>query len=215
MLRSTIPETLDESGFSLLELILSLVLLAFLSAGLISSLQLGLRAWERTTQDRPDQQQVYFAQKALRHFLGSARAVPTDAKRPQGPIVFDGAGSALQFITQMPPQFGFGGDYYVAIGVRAQPSGRKDLVLGVSAYFPGAFPQQKADETTVVENVSSVGLRYFDVAEPRNAPEWREVWKDRTLLPALVSVDVAFPQGDQRLWPTLVVAPQRQGSLLP
>lgn len=208
----------SEDGFSFLELVASLFVLALIAAALTSSLHLGLKAWDRTGSANGAAGQAFFAQKALRQFLEAARPVPVASGQPNGPLWFSGKADTLQIISQMPSQFGLGGAYSLTIAARFNASGSKDLTLtpvafGFDAQDWPPTTAQSDNETVVLENVTGIAVRYFGDPQGGNAAVWTPTWEGRSTLPLLIAIDVTFPQDDPRLWPTLIVAPALRGGI--
>ncbi|CAA2142189.1 hypothetical protein HYPP_03218 [Hyphomicrobium sp. ghe19] len=205
----------NDAGFGFLELIISLVLLSLLSLTLTWSLRIGIQTWDKVTKDQDAQADVYFAQNALRLFLSSARVDPN----AQGtmPLKFEGAADNLVLIARMPEQFGYGGDYQVAIKARRREGGQTDLVILPSVYDPrtGERATPNRSETVLLSNIKALVFRYLGAPTEIQSPEWSLGWNDRTKLPVLISLDITFPDGSNRFWPTLLVAPRISGALVP
>lgn len=207
-------ESVTEAGFSFLELVISLVLLSLLTLALMWSLHIGIQTWDKATKDQDAQADVYFAQNALRLFLSSAHL---DANAQTSTrIAFEGSNDGLVLLARMPEQFGYGGDYKVAIEARRRPDNQFDLVLLFSLYPPiaGEQTRSKQSETVVLPNIKTLAFRYFGALTETQSPDWSPHWSDRSKLPKLISVDVTFPEASKRFWPTLLVVPRLSGNLL-
>lgn len=202
---------LQEDGFSLIELIVALMLLAVISLTLASSLRLGITAWTRVAGGDNRQSEIFFSQRAIRRFVELARPVPIDNVRLEKGLHFAGSADRLRFISRLPAKFGLGGDYLIEFAVRTRASGQKDLVV-VPAIHTGAEDEGSKNgdgiETTVVADIASASWSYYGLASERDVPSWSETWQTRLGLPQLIALNVTFPPGGRRVWPPLLIAPR-------
>ncbi len=56
--------------------------------------------------------------------------------------------------------------------------------------------------------IEAAKFGYYGAERAGAEAEWRERWDVADRLPALIVLEVAFPAGDSRSWPDLVVAPR-------
>lgn len=199
------------AGFTLLELVVALAVLALLmlllTGGVRSSLDLLDRAATRSEaiEDLP------LAHQALRRILAGAMPVtlPPPANDEPAQIRFAGDASWLELVGHLPEPAG-GGTWRIALATHDGDAGRA-LVL---RWIPldateGSSP---GGEAVLLEHIAGLRLAYLGDDGPGLAPAWADSWRDRRRLPRLVRVEVSFPIGDDRLWPPLVVAPMVDAS---
>lgn len=208
-----IARSRSDDGFSFLELVASLFILALLSAALTSSLHLGIDAVRRTAEVE-HAGQTYFAQKALRQLFENARPVSED-DRPNSPPLFNGAADAVQFAADMPPQFGGGGLYRMKISSSSSKAGKKDLVLTTSILTPELRSAGTDYATIVLSRIDRVEIKYLKPRNEREASLWVHNWPAQGSLPLRIAIDVVFPPGDNRIWPQLIVSPKLSGGVRP
>jgi general secretion pathway protein J len=60
----------------------------------------------------------------------------------------------------------------------------------------------------LIKGLDRASFTYYGVDEPGAAPTWHDSWSDRFALPGLIRINGAFPAGDARHWPDLVIAPR-------
>lgn len=62
---------------------------------------------------------------------------------------------------------------------------------------------------TLVPGIAGLSFAYFGVRGTADggAPRWHDHWWDRPHPPELVRIRIAFPRGDRRHWPDLVIRP--------
>ena len=86
---------------------------------------------------------------------------------------------------------------------------RTQLVMRRRLYQPGTGEAEvigEAKERVLLDGIADLEISYFG-AERRGDPAvWHRRWLNSAALPALVRIEVAFEDGDRRLWPELTVA---------
>ena len=189
-----------EAGFTLVEMLVSLGLLAvaalLLAEGFASSRGLGLAMEARNTAGET----VAAAQRLLRARIEQAH--PATRYEASTPVVdLEGTPDHLDFIA---PPLGSGD-----VGeVRRQhlwltPAGDLDLTAR-----PLRTPAEAAGEDHVLlRRVAGIDLAYFGAAAPGGARAWRTDWTHSASPPELVRLRARFGAGDRRVWPELIVRP--------
>ncbi|HSO43597.1 MAG: prepilin-type N-terminal cleavage/methylation domain-containing protein [Rhodospirillales bacterium] len=211
----------SEAGFTLLELLAALTVLAVLMAMMFGGLRFGARVWESGDEGLRGLSELQTAAGFIRRQI--AQAIPTEAGSGEAgeeamPLpAFRGTEDALRLVGPAPSQFLPGGLYEMVLGVEdgmAAGGGRRfsvwwrPLGRGEDARAVSIDADWRTKQAVLIEGISEVHISYFgqavDVDEP---PRWQDRWETMPLPPALVSVRVAFPAGDRRFWPDLVMAP--------
>jgi len=201
---------LKARGFTLLEMTVVLALIAMMSIIIIEALRFGGRAYTEVMTVDDDEWHLFAAQRFLRAVLESAQ--PFKPERAEG-LAFGLEGSATQLSvsSSRSPLRGPGSltRYHIFVDAdRTRPT-RSNLMIRGHVDRDGRAESDPAPDKAevLVENVSRIEWSYFDA--PCNAQAvWRETWKGRRDLPALVRARIVFPPGDARHWPDLVVAPR-------
>jgi hypothetical protein len=67
---------------------------------------------------------------------------------------------------------------------------------------------------SLVDGVGAMRIRYFGSLRDGDDPGWRDAWPAPDRLPDLVTLELAFADGDPRRWPALSVAPKRAALLI-
>jgi general secretion pathway protein J len=196
-----------QDGFTLLELMVTITLLALLSLLLFSGLRFGVRAWDGNEAHGAGMDELRVVRNLLQRELEAAwpAYVTTD---PVNPVIdFDGGENAVSFIAP-PPQ-------------SLQTQGRARITLASArdgshvALMMRARPELAAGNAggwsePLLRNLAAVRFSYFGVAAQGAAPAWRANWPSGKTFPQLVRVHVEFAKGDGRVWPDLIVAPRIQ-----
>lgn len=206
MSRAPLDQPSSQAGFTLLELLIAMTVLALLMTLTFGGLTFGARAWERTLQTTSDVLDLRASQTLLRNALGHAypRLV---AKGAEAAFVdFDGTPTRVRFLAPPPQVFAAGGR--ASFDLRADTQGgRTKLVLAIGPEIPGATPTPIAEDI-LLDNVKSISFSYFGSPGQQETETWRDTWQNRMNLPKLVRVHVEFAEGDARIWPDLIVATQ-------
>jgi general secretion pathway protein J len=191
-----------DGGFTIIELLVSLVILSMLSMMMIMGLGTGRRVWERMDQSALAIESVEGAQTLLRDRIERTYgATRFDAAMPYAD--FRGQATRLDFLAPPPevarPQALFRYDLSL--------SGDGDLLLSSWSDI-AADPAHPAITTvTVLKRVQAIDIAYYGSAAPDNTPRWRSVWDHQPAPPRLVRVRLAFAPGDSREWPEMIVKP--------
>lgn len=206
-------------GMTLVEVMVSLALLALLSAGLVSSFRLGERTYRQLTTGITADRDLVTAQSFLRQVLETAYPIRPDPGARVSAFGLEGSETQLAVTAPMPRGAGGSGHYRYEFVVETTAGGSKKLVVhwsldrnGASAAFDGATSDASHSET-LIEGLQTLEWGYLEPVRPTDtltlgAARWRSSWSESRKLPALVRLRVTFPPKDARRWPELLVAPR-------
>lgn len=190
-------------GFTLIELMIALTLLGLLAMALSGGFRFGLRAWERGQAHATADDEIRVAQSTLRrelqrsypYFLGDANG--------HAHVDFRGTADSLVFLGPPPAALVDGG--WARIAVQSElHNGKQDLVVSVQPELAASSPEREH----LLDGAQSIAFAFYGKYGEENVPRWHERWEDGAVLPQLVRLDVAFPDGDPRHWLDFVVAPR-------
>ena len=205
-----------ESGFTLLELLVALSLVGLMSVAIFGGLRFGTRTWEAGSARSEQINEVVLTQSLMRRHLIQLAAFDQVQQRSETAPVFEGEGQFVRFLAPLALQVGLGGVYQFELAVEDGAEGRARLVIRWRLYRPDRAPDEPfdpADQRVLLDGLEDAEFRYFGAVNRRDDPEWRELWPGQALLPSLIALEVAFPDGDRRRWPLFQVAPRRLPSL--
>ncbi|MBE7243620.1 MAG: prepilin-type N-terminal cleavage/methylation domain-containing protein [Actinomycetospora chiangmaiensis] len=187
------PDNAGEAGFTLVEMLVSLAL-----CGLVALLMLHtLRATAAITGSahRLDaQEEVHLVRVHLRKVLSQVAGRRIDGRYPP----FLGLPDRLVVAVQADPDVTRGAEARLDLGVAPGGDGL-DLIEANGPASPPARPE------LLLGRIAALQLRYFGVQRKDPVPGWAPAWTRPDAPPALVEVSVAFPPGDGRSWPSLVL----------
>jgi len=210
--RTTKVETLlarRSAGFTLVELMVALLLLALISGVLYGSLSLSATSWDRGEAKAEQASDMRQTAEFLRQALAAEHPLRLH-KAVDQPLYFAGASDSLAFAGTTPGRVG-GGIYYFRIGLA--PGGESSKLLlsrtipDYSALKAPSF--DAADASVLADGIGELKFSYFGRDPDANDtvdPTWRDRWDDPQILPLLIRMDVKTALGTS--WPSLVVEPR-------
>lgn len=188
------------SGFTLLEVLVALVVFGMLLAMLAQGLQVGLRGWAVAQGIGAGTPTLESVDLALRGLLG--RALPAD------PLTYDrafiGTPTAMAFTTTMPEQSGASVPLEADVTLRVEGP---RLVLRWRPHHARwiAIPPPPATEL-LVDGVIGLQVAYFQPTRDGRGGRWLTSWSSNPDPPRLVRIRLVFAPNDRRHWPDIVAA---------
>lgn len=169
----------NEAGFTLLEAIISISILAGIMAALAPVLYTTIRTSDRARIETQTQEEVRVASLALRRVLSGTLWLPKEWKDE----AFAGDASSLRFITNAALK-----DRLSRAEVTIRSNGHdSDLVLRVQTIGKA----KEVEEAVLMSGVQSVTLSYWGTETGATSPVWRRSWKN-IKPPKLIAFDVQF-----------------------
>lgn len=191
------PTAGPSRGFTLIEVVIALTLVAVILTGLVSALVSFGKTSTRIEERSLASDDVRLVYAFLEQSLGAA--APRVRVRPEDSVPvgwFEGSGTELEWLGLMPARHGVGGLYHLRLGVE----GGRRLVLH---YLPYAGDDPPPDWGAAESHLLLAGVTAFDLAyRALDEDEWRAEWSATEVLPARVKVGLAV-RG--QAWPELIV----------
>ena len=196
----------QQSGFTLLELLVALVVLGFLMVGLTQGARTGLAMWGAQTRRLGETAELDVGARALRMLLSDIHTpqpsnVGTGAATPN----FEGSSDKLTFVGDMPTGFGTTRRANITLELVQE---RLVLLWTPHRHETTTAPEPKPTETELIRGVERLEFAYWGTASPDQPAGWQD---QSGSPPELIRVRLTFPKGDRRRWPDLVVAPISSG----
>jgi len=199
-------------GFTMIELMIALVLLALVSAVLFGSLNLAGRSSDAGNAKAESSSGMRLAGDYLRTQLAAQH--PQRMRKIQDfPLLFGGDAEQLRYAAPLTGRVGLGGVWYYRLKLANVP-GREKPSLILERMIPDVNAADRpefadADRSVLADDIKEIKLGYYGISNDASmdeAPTWRDQWDDMQLLPQLIRVDVTPDKGPA--WPTLVIAPR-------
>jgi len=196
----------NQTGFTLLELLIAMALMGLVLVMLYGSLRLGMRSWDVGEQRAESVNEVRLIEDFIRRQLRQSMTVYREDSEQGQVVVFEGEADRLTFVAPMLNYLGLGGLYVIQFDV-VQDQGTDRLRMRWSPYRPiveSALQSKETpapEETILVEGVSDLQWEYFGVLEDEQEPQWYERWQSVEQRPQLVRLNLSV---QEQRWPDLV-----------
>jgi general secretion pathway protein J len=178
-----------QSGFTLIELVVAMVLLGAMMLMLYSGLTFSLRSWDagdangRLTADRRISEN--FLRRELSELFPMRWKDPMNLK-----FAFEGESATLRFVSSRPAGISQGG--LSLVGLAAEPAGRlRNLVMRRAMPDDDAKdfkPLDRAEGTVLIADIDSVAFEYFGAENDFTQPKWSNSWTFEGRIPEMVRV---------------------------
>lgn len=189
-----------ERGFTLVEVVLAMVLLATMMLLLYSGLSFALRSWDAGEANGRRFADRRVAENFLRREL--SELFPMRWKDPmEVKVAFDGQPQSLRFVSSRAPGIQLGGLSLVGLELEeGAERGRRNLVMRRAMPDDAARdfgPLAKGEAHVILEDVDSVSFSYFGAENDFSEPQWFDAWKFPGRIPQVVRMRVRTADGTE------------------
>ena len=202
MMRTAAKQAGGEAGFTLVEMLVSLTLLAMAAALMLEGLGSGQRLWAGEAARTARGETIEAAQSLLRTRIEGLRPTTRfDATTAYADV--DGAKGQLVFVAAPgdPDQPAAARRYRLALGDRG------DLLFGAAPAQVDASAAPAYTDQVLMRDVEGLDISYYGPDPSGAAPHWQADWSRRASPPELVRIRLALKDGDRRVWPDLIIHP--------
>ena len=187
------------SGFTLMETLVSLIVLGFIIGGLAQALRFGMAAWDRQVGVIDRDSALDSTNRILRMLL--SRMMPGDDPHV---LAINGEADRLSFTAELP------------MNAPSSPTRLADLTLDRSAgdrlllrwtlhLHARRLAPAVVRQTVLLTGVRQVRFAYFRPQAAHDAAGWTTSWQS-AYAPELVRVHIEFRDASKH-WPDVIVAP--------
>lgn len=187
-----------QRGFTLLEVLVALVVLAFLMAGLAQGVQFGVRAWNTEVAAAGRSAELSTTDRILRRLV-SAMEPPSDSDEKS----MSGTPEAMRFTADLPKGAPTGPLRTAAITLMVDDQHRLILRWVPKPHAALLGPPPGSHDSILMTGVQTLTLSYRRVTGV-----WTGQW-DRNDLPMLIRIHLIFTKPAARHWPDILIAPMR------
>jgi prepilin-type N-terminal cleavage/methylation domain-containing protein len=193
-LSQLVTRTSREGGFTLIEVLVTLALLAFVLVLTAEGVRYARATWKAAARlDQHSNSDV--SETFLRARLAEAMPVYEQRKAGVMRVLFQGTREAVSFVAPAPNgPVGAGLYRYVLEAAAAAPPAQPSLIVKLvphQATLAEAMAEPRPDRHVLVRNIKSVSFRYFGRGEIKAQPAWHSAWTRTDAMPSLVEIAVA------------------------
>jgi general secretion pathway protein J len=187
------------TGFTLVEVVITLTILGFICLIIFGAFRLGLSAWERGESVKNEYQEARIVSQLITQQVKSAVPFKIKTQQAEGDyLAFEGDARSLRFVSSLPvrgkqPE----GLVYARYEFKEEGSeGGRLILYEEKALNKDFFAEDPKEERAVslLERISSVRFEYFREEDPLNnqQEEWVEEWnaKDEKRLPKALKMTI-------------------------
>jgi general secretion pathway protein J len=197
-----------QRGFTLLEMLLVVILLAILLAGAYGGISASVRGMHSGEAAIERVDKLRTVQEFLRHQI--SRILPFPYARSKDGLkveVFRGDGKFMRFVAPMPGYLSRGGAYVQTLELAP---GKDGMQLVFTSTLLNGFDMDKskaAEESTVVllDHIDDGAFSYRGLNQKGELMDWTEGWKDSGTTPLMVGLDLHLAAGNRIGWPRMTI----------
>lgn len=186
-----------QRGFTLIEIVLAMVLLAAMMLLLWQGLNFSLRSWDAADTVGRGAADRRIGEAFLRREL--SELFPMRFRDPTRVVVaFLGYHDGMRFVSSRPAGAALGGLSLVGLEVMGDARTGRNLVMRRAPPDSDANnwdPIAKAEPTVLISGVDSIELSYFGRENDFMDPSWRDEWKPLDRIPQIVKLRVRLADG--------------------
>jgi prepilin-type N-terminal cleavage/methylation domain-containing protein len=204
MLRTGPGASPRQSGFTLLEMLVVVIVLGLLMVGLTQGVRTGITMWGAQQRRVGQTAELDAGARILRLLL---TGISTPAASAVGGSAtdngFSGDAGQLKFVGDLPTGLGTTRRADITIVLR-----KGNLVLSWTPHrheIP-LGPPPRPSEAELVAHVARLDIAYWGSTAPDQPAAWQARW-DGPAPPELIRIRLGFAKTDRRRWPDLVAAP--------
>jgi general secretion pathway protein J len=177
-------------GFTLLEVMLAILLLALLLAGTWGAIRTAVRGMHsgELAIDRVNRLRVAeeFVRRQVSRTMPLAFAQDQDTNTN---FVFEGRADFMRFVAPMPGYLSKGGPYVQTLAFVGSRGGGRELVF-TDTMLNGFDPDAKADTepSVLLDQIADGHFEYRTLDENGDLTDWSDQWDDPSLTPVMVRV---------------------------
>jgi len=181
------------SGFTLIETVISLVLLSFIALIGYQGLAFGMEQWRKGHERLESGYAYQQAMGWVRNSLGTAEKV-VDVRVGLREYLFDGGARNVMFVARF-DRARRGGLYVTRLFHDAADN---SLQVSYYLYHPEIDPEKtgiEPDRVTILEDVAALKISYYGKARGGRSLRWHADWRKNLKLPRLIRLDLETVDG--------------------
>lgn len=196
-----------QAGFTLIEVLLAVALMAMIMALAYGGLRASTRAAYRGEERIANVQNMRMAHQFVRRQLNQVLPLAYMSD-DQDRITFEGDSNKITFVSSMPGYLGFGGPQVQSIALEPGEQGL-DLVLRhlpLAASDDGGL--DNTDAIVLLEGIERGQFSFLGRDELGEIGEWESYWEQVEAPPESISLELELNEELQLTWPLLIASRQ-------
>lgn len=199
------PRSRLSSGFTLLEVLLALVLFAFVMAGVWGALSGATRITHSANALMVRSEAVHTTQRFIRTWLAAAQPQPYLDADSQRAREFTGDAKSMRYVAPLPFQAGHAGLYVQTLELVPGQAGGYALDLDYVPYTGGKPAADKPARHVLLDDVHGGKFEYLAAAAFGKPAAWRGDWTAANGLPLAVRIHLDPGWKERVAFPDLLV----------
>ena len=195
-----------QSGFTLIEMLLAITLLALLIAGAYGGIRTAAKAMhagERAI-DRADRLRT--AQVFLRTQLSHIVPLTYERDDTENTVhVFDGNAQFMRFVAPMPGYLSRGGPYVETLELRRGGNGLQLVFTDSMLNGYDASNPQTDEPVVLIDGIRAGQFQYRSLDDQGQLTDWFSAWPDPSITPLMIRISLDMQSTAQLPWPELDV----------
>lgn len=195
-------------GFTLLEVMLAIMLLALLLAGTYGAIRTAVHAMHsgETAIDRTNRLRV--AQEFMRRQISRIMPLAFDHDEAMATNrVFEGKGNTMRFVAPMPGYLSKGGAYVQTLSFAGNRRGGKQLLF-TDSMLNGFDPDAKKSDTEpsiLLDQIEEGRFEFRTLDENGDLTDWSDRWDDPSITPVMVRIVIRMLPQARIEFPTMEI----------
>lgn len=198
-------------GFTLIEMLLAVALLAMVLALAYGGLRTSIRAAARGEVVIENTSHMRIVHQFLRRQLSQMLPLPYISDEDER-VMFEAGPDFIQFVAPMPGYLGLGGPHVQRIELVPGAEG-DDLIYQHGLFRDFAeYGFGDRDPVLLIEGIDSASFSFLFRQAQQEQPEWRTSWDQPEVLPLAVELDLVMTDELEASWPVLTTSMRVDGA---
>jgi general secretion pathway protein J len=191
------------SGFTMMEVLVAMTLLALLMAALSGSIGFVGRSWDRGWEASEKSAAFSRIESTVRRMVERAFPVTVRVEKNQR-FLFEGTQDGIRLVAPDAPGAPAGALYVQELVVEGTGTQRQ-LTYRQSRFASGSGRPESVTEAQMLSGDFSIAFSFFGAAQPSAPPAWLDRWTPGRNLPELVQLKILV--GGESPWPPIMARP--------